>query len=154
MTETTLRVSKIKDGTVIDHINNGHALDVVRILGINGQTNGTVLIALHVPSEQLGLKDIVKVEGRELKPEEVDKIALLAPQASINIIRQYAVVDKKRVKLPSIISGTVTCGNPACVSNSSEPIQPKFYVKTEDPLVVRCHYCSHIMERQEILRQF
>lgn len=154
MTETTLRVSKIKDGTVIDHINNGYALDVVRILGINGQTNGTVLIALHVPSEQLGLKDIVKVEGRELKPEEVDKIALLAPHASINIIRQYTVVDKKRVRLPGIISGTVRCGNPVCISNSNEPIQPKFYVKKEEPLVVRCHYCSHIMERQEILRQF
>jgi len=154
MAEKTLLVSKIKDGTVIDHITGGHALDVVKILGITGRTNGTVLIAMHVPSKQLGTKDIVKVEGRELEPEEVDKIALLAPHASINIIRDYKVVDKKRVKLPDIIRGTVKCGNPACISNSNEPVQPKFYVKSQDPLMIRCHYCGYVMEKQDILKQF
>jgi len=154
MAEKTLLVSKIKDGTVIDHITGGHALDVVKILGITGRTNGTVLIAIHVPSEQLGTKDIVKVEGRELEPEEVDKIALLAPHASINIIRDYQVIDKKRVKLPDIIRGTVRCGNPACISNSNEPVQPKFYVKSQEPLMIRCHYCGYIMEKQDILKQF
>jgi len=154
MAETTLLVSKIKDGTVIDHITGGHSLDVVKILGITGRTNGIVLIAMHVPSKQLGTKDIVKVEGRELKPEEVDKIALLAPHASINIIRDYKVVDKKHVKLPNVIRGTVECGNPACISNSNEPIQPKFYVKFQDPLMIKCHYCGYIMEKQDILKQF
>ncbi len=154
MAETTLLVSKIKDGTVIDHITGGHALDVVKILGITGRTNGTVLIAMHVPSKRLGRKDIVKVEGRELEPGEVDKIALLAPHASINIIRNYKVADKKRVKLPSIIKGTVKCGNPACISNSNEPVQSRFYVKSEDPLMIRCHYCGYIMEKQGILKQF
>jgi aspartate carbamoyltransferase regulatory subunit len=154
MAETTLLVSKIKDGTVIDHITGGHALDVVKILGITGRTNGIVLIAMHVPSKQLGTKDIVKVEGRELKPEEVDKIALLAPHASINIIRDYKVVDKKRVKLPSVIRGTVKCGNPACISNSNEPVQPKFYVESREPLMIRCHYCGYLMEKQDILEQF
>ena len=154
MAEKTLLVSKIKDGTVIDHITGGHALDVVKILGITGRTNGTVLIAMHVPSKQLGTKDIVKVEGRELEPEEVDKIALLAPHASINIIRDYKVVDKKRVKLPDIIRGTVKCGNPACISNSNEPVQPKFYVKSQDPLMIRCHYCGYVMEKLDILKQF
>ena len=154
MAETTLLVSKIKDGTVIDHITSGHALDVVKILGITGRTNGTVLIAMHVPSKQLGTKDIVKVEGRELEPKEVDRIALLAPQASINIIRDYKVADKKRAKLPNIIHGTVNCGNPSCISNSNEPVQPKFYVKTQDPLMIKCHYCGYLMEKQDILKQF
>ncbi|MCK4633216.1 aspartate carbamoyltransferase regulatory subunit [Candidatus Bathyarchaeota archaeon] len=154
MTTRTLLVSKIKDGTVIDHITGGHALDVVKILGITGRTNGIVLIALHVPSKGLGTKDIVKVEGRELEQEEVDKIALLAPHASINIIRGYQVADKKRVKLPDIIRGTVKCGNPACISNSNEPVQSKFYVKSREPLVIRCHYCNYIMEKQDVLNQF
>ncbi|MFP3984495.1 MAG: aspartate carbamoyltransferase regulatory subunit [Candidatus Bathyarchaeia archaeon] len=154
MAETTLLVSKIKDGTVIDHITAGHALDVVKILGITGRTNGTVLIAMHVPSKQLGNKDIVKVEGRELEPEEVDKIALLAPHASINIIRDYEVIDKKRVKLPSVVRGIVKCGNPACISNSNEPVQPKFYVKIQEPLIIGCHYCGYMMEKQDILKQF
>jgi aspartate carbamoyltransferase regulatory subunit len=154
MAETTLLVSKIKDGTVIDHITGGHALDVVKILGITGRTDSTVLIAMHVRSKHLGTKDIVKVEGRELQPAEVDKIALLAPHASINIVRDYKVVDKKRVKLPSMIRGTVKCGNPACISNSNEPVQPQFYIKSEEPLILGCHYCSRIMEKQDILKQF
>jgi aspartate carbamoyltransferase regulatory subunit len=154
MDEKTLRVSKIRDGTVIDHITGGHALDVVKILGITGRTDGIVLIALNVFSEQLNTKDIVKIEGRELKPEEVDKIALLAPYASINIIRDYKIVDKKRVKLPDVIKGTVKCGNPACISNSNEPVQPKFYVRSKQPMMMRCHYCRYIMEKQDILKQF
>jgi len=154
MAETTLLVSKIKDGTVIDHITTGHALDVVRILGITGRTNGVVLIAMNVASKQLEKKDIVKVEGREIEPEEVDKIALLAPHASINIVRNYKVIEKKQVKLPSIIRGIVRCGNPACISNSNEPVQPMFYVESSEPLMIRCHYCGYIMEKQDILKQF
>jgi aspartate carbamoyltransferase regulatory subunit len=154
LAERTLLVSKIRDGTVIDHITGGHALDVVKILGITGRTTGIVLIAMHVASKQLGTKDVVKVEGRELEPEEVDKIALLAPHASINIIRDYRVAEKKRVKLPRVIQGTVKCGNPACISNSNEPVQARFYVKSQEPLMIRCHYCGYIMEKPDILKQY
>ncbi|MCW4019761.1 MAG: aspartate carbamoyltransferase regulatory subunit, partial [Candidatus Bathyarchaeota archaeon] len=106
------------------------------------------------PSKRHGTKDVVKVEGRELNPKEVDKIALLAPHATINIIRDYKVAEKKRVKLPKVIRGIVKCANPACISNSSEPVQPTFYVEKEDPLRLRCHYCSYIMEKQDVLKQF
>ena len=154
MAEKTLRVSKIRNGTVIDHITSGHALDVLKILGITGREGGVVTIAINVSSEKLEVKDIVKIEGRELKPEEVDKIALLAPHATINIIRNYEVVEKQRVKLPRTIRGIVRCTNPACISNTKEPIQPKFYVEREEPLRLRCHYCGHIMEKEDILKQF
>jgi aspartate carbamoyltransferase regulatory subunit len=154
MAEKTLRVSKIKNGTVIDHVTNGHALDVVKILGITGRTGGVVTVAMNIPSKKLGAKDMVKVEGRELKTEEVDKIALLAPHATINIIRNYKAVEKQRVKLPSVIQGIVKCANPACVSNSDEPIQPKFYVERQEPLRLKCHYCGYIMEKQDVLKQF
>jgi len=154
MAEKTLRVSKIRNGTVIDHITSGHALDVLKILGITGREGGVVTIAINVSSEKLEVKDIVKIEGRELKPEEVDKIALLAPHATINIIRNYEVVEKQRVKLPKTIRGIVRCTNPACISNTKEPIQPKFYVEREEPLRLRCHYCGHIMEKEDILKQF
>lgn len=151
---TTLRVTKIKDGTVIDHINSGHALDVARILGITGRRAGVVTIAMNVPSKRLRYKDMVKVEGRVLAASEVDKIALLAPNATINIIKDYKVVEKQRVKLPDTIKGIVRCDNPACVSNSNEPVQSKFYVSGQEPLRLKCHYCGHIMEKQDILKQF
>ena len=154
MEEVTLRVSKIKNGTVIDHITSGHALDVVKILGITGKSGNIVTIAMNVPSKRMGKKDIVKIEGRELKAEEVDKIALIAPNATINIIRDYKVVDKKRVQLPKVIKNIVRCANPACISNSNEPVQPTFHVESEEPLYLKCHYCGYLMEREEILKQF
>jgi aspartate carbamoyltransferase regulatory subunit len=152
--ETTLRVSKIKNGTVIDHITGGHALDVVNILGITGHGSGVVSIAMNVPSKRLGIKDIVKVEGRKLDASEVDKIALLAPHATINIVKDYKVIEKKRVKLPEAVRGVVKCDNPACISNSSEPVQSKFYIEKEEPLRLKCHYCGHVMEKKDILTQF
>jgi aspartate carbamoyltransferase regulatory subunit len=154
MSKKTLRVSKIKNGTVIDHVNGGHALDVVKILGITGRASGVVSIGINVPSKRLGIKDIVKVEGRELDASEVDKIALLAPHATINIIKDYKVVEKKRVKLPDTVKGVVKCDNPACISNSSEPVQSKFYLEKEEPLRLKCHYCGHVMEKGDILKQF
>jgi len=153
MSRRTLRVSKIKDGTVIDHITKGHALDVVKILGINGRSAGIVTIAMNVPSGKLGVKDMVKIEGRELNPEEVDKIALIAPHATINIIRNYKVAEKQTVKLPSVVHGIIKCIKPSCISNNeTEPIKPIFYVEKEDPLRLRCHYCGNIMEKEDILQ--
>src|SRR3989304_8058638 len=134
MSGTMLRVSKIRDGTVIDHITSGHALDVVKILGITGREETPITIAINVPSKRLKKKDIVKIEGRELKPQEVHKIALIAPHATINIIRGYKVVKKQEVKLPEIIESIVKCANPACISNSNEPVRSKFYVDSEEPL--------------------
>jgi len=154
MSETELRVSKIRDGTVIDHITGGHALDVAKILGITGREKRVITIAINVPSKRFKVKDIVKVEGRELNPQEVHKIALLAPHASINIIREYKVVEKQRVQLPKVIENIVKCANPACISNSDEPVQTKFYVEGEEPLLLKCHYCGYIMEKKDVLQQF
>jgi len=154
MDRKMLRVSKIKDGTVIDHITAGHALGVVKILGITGEEKGPITIAINVPSKLLKTKDIVKIEGRELKPQEVAKIALLAPHASINIIRNYKVVKKEEVKLPKTIESIIKCANPACISNSNEPVEAKFYVECEDPLLLKCHYCGFIVEKKDVLAQF
>lgn len=154
MGETMLYVSKIRNGTVIDHITGGHALDVIKILGITGREDRIITIAMNVPSKRYGVKDIVKIEGRELNPQEVHKIALLAPHATINIIREYNVVDKIRVKLPEVIENIIKCANPTCISNSKEPVKAKFYVKSEDPLLLKCHYCGQIMEKLDILKQF
>jgi aspartate carbamoyltransferase regulatory subunit len=154
MSEKELHVSKIKKGTVIDHITGGHALDVARILGITGREKKVITIAINVPSKLSKRKDIVKIEGRELNPQEVHKIALLAPHATINIIRDFKVVEKQRVKLPKVIDDIIECANPACISNSNEPVHAKFYVEGDDPLLLKCHYCGYIMEKKDVLQQF
>jgi aspartate carbamoyltransferase regulatory subunit len=154
LSEKDLRVSKIKDGTVIDHISAGYALDVIKILGITGHERRIITIAINVPSKDFIVKDIVKIEGRALNSQEVNKIALVAPHASINIVRDYSVVKKLEVKLPKIIEGIIKCINPVCVSNSAEPVSAKFYVKNDDPLLLKCHYCGYILEKPDVLGNF
>lgn len=154
MIENELRVSKIKEGTVIDHIAPGYALEVARILGITGHEKGIITIAINVPSRCLMAKDILKIEGRALYSNEVNKIALFAPHATINIIRDYSVAKKEKVTLPKVIKNMIKCTNKNCISNSDEPISPTFYVKGEEPLLLKCHYCGHLLEESEVLRQF
>ncbi|HUI39710.1 MAG TPA: aspartate carbamoyltransferase regulatory subunit [Methanothrix sp.] len=137
-----LRVKPIRNGTVIDHIAGGQALNVLKILGIAGATDATVSVVMNVESGKLGKKDIVKVEDRELKEEEVNRIALIAPAATINIIRDYEVVEKSRVDLPEEIVGVVRCQNPSCISNTSEPIRSRMRVKAKNPVLLRCIYCE------------
>ncbi len=149
-----LYVRKIKNGTVIDHIAAGLSLEVLKILKINRRGEDVVSVAMNVPSKKYGKKDVVKIENRELKPEEVDRIALIAPKATINIIRDYEVFEKKKVKLPDTIKGILKCNNPSCISNMREPIEPTFNVEHMEPVRLRCHYCNRFMEREDILQQF
>ena len=153
MSDRELRVSKIKDGTVIDHIRGGYALDVVNILGITGKEKRVVTIAINVPSKRFGVKDVLKIEGKALNTQEVNRIALVAPHASINIILDYKVVKKLEVKLPKTIQGILKCANPCCVSNSGEPIVSKFLVKGEEPLLLKCHYCGVTLEQTDVMEQ-
>jgi aspartate carbamoyltransferase regulatory subunit len=152
--EEELRVKKIREGTVIDHIAAGNALAVLKILGLTGLGDNVVSIVMNVPSQKLAYKDIVKIEGRELNPSEVDKISLIAPKASINIIRNYAVVDKQNTKMPSVIRGIIECANLSCISNSKEPMSPLFIIEKEEPLKLRCHYCNRVMNKTDIIDQF
>ena len=153
MSDKELRVSKIKDGTVIDHIRGGYALDVVKILGITGKEKKVMTIAINVPSKRFGVKDIVKIEGKALNSQEVNRIALVAPHASINFVRNYQVVEKLEVKLPEAIEGIVKCANPCCISNANEPVVSKFCIKNEDPLLLKCHYCGVTLEQADVLGQ-
>ena len=140
-----LKIPLIKDGTVIDHITAGNAVKVLHILGIPKSSSSIVSVAMNVRS-RFGKKDIVKVENRELDPNEVNKIALIAPKATINFIRDYEVAKKHRVKLPKEVIGIVSCSNPTCVSNAKEPVKSRFKIINEDPPRIKCYYCERESE--------
>ncbi len=141
MTDEELRVSKIRSGTVIDHIPGGQALNVLAILGIDGTRGETVSIGMNVPSERLGRKDVVKVEDRELSQSEVDVLSLIAPAATINIIRDFDVVEKHRVERPDEVVGVLACPNKHCITTKDEPVDSRFEVLEDG---VRCVYCDSI----------
>ncbi len=142
MSEQELRVSKIENGTVIDHIAGGQALNVLAILDIDGSRGEVVSVGINVPSDRLGRKDVVKVEDRELSQSEVDVLSLIAPAATINIIRDYEVKEKHRVERPEAVTGVLNCANPNCITNENEPIESSFAVLENG---VRCAYCDTII---------
>jgi len=141
--EPDIRVRPIRDGTVIDHIPPGLAFAVLSILGITSGHGSVVSVVMNVQSKALGgRKDIVKIEARELEKREIDKIALIAPLATINIIRGFKVAKKYKVKLPEVLEGILACPNPNCISNQKEPVAGKSIVESREPLVVTCYYCG------------
>ncbi|WP_019176408.1 aspartate carbamoyltransferase regulatory subunit [Methanomassiliicoccus luminyensis] len=140
------RVTPIRNGTVIDHIDPGMALKVLRIIRVNENVQSTVSVLMHVPSKKEGWKDVVKVEDRELDPKEVDKISLIAPKATINIIRDFNVAEKYTVKMPEVVKGIVHCDNPNCITNKGEPVETEFVVESKRPVIIRCLYCDRIQE--------
>ncbi len=149
--EHTLRVTKIKHGTVIDHIPAGRALDVLKVLGITGREGLRIAIIMNVESAKLGRKDIVKIEGRELSPSEVNVIALVAPTATINIVKDFKVVSKFRVSVPEVVEGIIRCPNPTCITNKNrEPISTRFRVVSRDPLMLQCEYCGTLVRGEEV----
>lgn len=142
-----LKITPIKNGTVIDHIGNGLALEVLRIIGVRDlDKDSTVSVALHVRSQKIGWKDIVKVENMELSPRKVNAIALLAPTATISIIRDFKVREKRSVDLPEQIVGVLRCPNSNCITNQREPVESEFEVARRRPVVLRCVFCERLVD--------
>jgi aspartate carbamoyltransferase regulatory subunit len=144
-----LNISAIKDGTVIDHIPSNVALKVIDILDIKG-IRGMISIATNLTSKSIGKKGIIKISGKDLTKEEVDKIALIAPNATVNIIKNYDVKQKIKVTIPSTINKIIKCSNPNCITNNEKNVATKFYVLDKGPLKVKCHYCERNMEKEDI----
>jgi len=150
-----LVVRRIRNGTVIDHIPAGQALNVLKILGVRGVEDFMIALMMNAKSSKLGRKDIVKMEGRQLIPEEVDKIALIAPEATINIIKDYRVTEKMKVRLPDEIEGIVRCTNPNCISRQPrEPITPSFKVISRNPTLLVCKYCGTYVSHKDVVAQY
>lgn len=143
-----LSISAIKEGSVIDHIPSNATLKVVDILDLKG-IRGIISIATNLSSKAMGKKGIIKISGKDLTKEEVDKIALIAPHATVNIISNYDVKQKIKVSIPSTINKIIKCSNPNCITNN-EKVTTKFYVLGKDPLKVVCHYCERNMEKEDI----
>ncbi len=135
-----LKVSAIKDGTVIDHIPAQYLFKVIKILGLDNIDN-QITFGANLESEKLGSKAIIKVSDKFFEKDEINKIALVAPHAKLNIIRDYEVVEKKVVEIPQEIIGIVKCFNPKCITNH-EGVITRFRIVESTPIALRCNYCE------------
>lgn len=142
-----LAVAALRNGTVIDHIPSQALFRAVRILGIEN-LDKHVTIGYNLDSKKLGKKGIIKVADVEFDEATLNRIALIAPTAVVNVIRDFEVVEKRHVVLPETISGIVKCKNPKCITNN-EPMVTRFHVVANDPVMIRCHYCNHAVTGKE-----
>lgn len=144
-----LAVAALRDGTVIDRIPSDALFKAVDLLGI-ADLGVSVTIGYNLQSNRLGKKGIIKVADTFFSPETLSRIAIIAPTAVVNTIRDYEVVDKQPVALPDEIIGLVCCDNPKCVSRN-EPIPSRFEVVDRNPVTLRCHYCEHELSGDSIV---
>ena len=141
----TLKVSAIKDGTVLDHIPSQSIFRVLDLLDIKDAEN-PVTVGINLESKTLSRKGIIKIADRFFEDDELGRIALVAPTATVNVIRDYAVVEKKTVSLPKTVVGIARCANPMCVTNHQD-ITTRFTTSIEEKKVkLLCHYCEKTTE--------
>ena len=148
MTKKKLKVSAINEGTVIDQIPAKSLFKVIDILKLD-QSTSQVTFGTNLESEKLGRKAIIKVSDLFFEDEVVNKIALIAPHAKLNIIKDYEVVEKRTVEIPERIEGIVKCFNPKCITHT-EHMPTQFSLISNEPLEIKCHYCEKHMDRDQI----
>ena len=144
ISKAELAVAALRDGTVIDHIPSDVLFKAVKILGIE-RLKTAVTIGNNLDSKKLGNKGIIKVADVFFPETTLNRIALIAPSAVVNIIRDYEVVEKFPVTLPDNIIGLVKCGNPKRITNN-EPMRTRFHVIDREDVTIACHYCSHTVK--------
>lgn len=143
-----LQVAALENGTVIDHIPCDKLFTVVSLLGLKHMHNN-ITIGFNLNSKKLGTKGIIKIADKFFCDDEINRIAVVAPNAKLNIIRNYAVVEKREISLPNELVGIVKCSNPKCITNN-EPMPTRFHVVDKDRCILRCHYCEKEQTRENI----
>jgi aspartate carbamoyltransferase regulatory subunit len=142
------KVSAIENGTVIDHIPAKSVFQVIKILNLDNFDN-QILFGTNLESKKYGTKGIIKVSNKYFKKEEINKIALVAPRATLIVIKDYKVIEKKSVEIPDEVVKIVKCFNPNCITNH-EKVPTKFTVISKDDLKLHCHYCEKNTDKKNM----
>ncbi len=148
MGKKELVVSAIKNGTVIDHIPADMLFQVAKTLNLTN-CNTQVILANNLDSEKLGKKGIIKCQDKFFEQDDMNKIALMAPTATLITIKDYEIVEKISIGIPNYIEGTVKCFNPKCITNV-ENVMTKFDVIDKSDLKLQCCYCQKITKKETL----
>ena len=144
-----IKIEAIERGVAIDHIPAGQALNIIDILNLREDKNCIISIGMNLASKKMGKKDVIKVENKFIYKTDLEKISLVAPQATISFIKNFKVGEKIRVHVPDVVHGLIKCKHPNCITNH-EKIKTRFYLVKEKPLEFKCHYCERKIKSDEI----
>ena len=145
------RVTAIQNGTIIDHVPAGSSLKILGMLGLLDNRSTPISFAMNVPSKKLDRKDVMKVEDRELTQQELDRLAIIAPDASVSIIRDYRVVEKRTVELGDELTNVARCSYSNCIMNNPREPLHRILVHSRNPLELRCAYCGKTQSVDDIV---
>lgn len=144
-----LQVAALENGTAIDHIPPTQLFKVASLLGLENMNN-TITIGNNLLSSKMGSKGMIKIADKFFCDEEINRIALIAPNVILNEIRDYEVVEKKRITLPDKLIGLVKCNNPKCITNN-EPMDTHFDVIDKEKGTIKCRYCERKINKEDII---
>jgi aspartate carbamoyltransferase regulatory subunit len=145
--QTQLQVEAIRNGSVIDHIPANVGIKILKLFKMH-KTNQRITIGLNLPSSALNAKDLIKIENVYLTKEQANQLALYAPQATVNQIEEYKVVNKLTLSLPETIVSVFECPNSNCISHG-EPVESRFKVQQkQENIQLKCHYCEKVFSRE------
>lgn len=143
-----LSVSALHNGTVIDHIPAQNLFKVITILGLD-KISSQITFGPNLESKRMGKKATIKLADKLVEKDEINRIAMVAPLAKLNIIKDYSVVDKMLVEVPEEIGGIVKCMNPKCITNN-EKVNTRFKVVDKKNVSLKCHYCEKITDQEHM----
>ena len=144
-----LQVAALENGTSIDHIPPEHLFKVAQLIGLSEMEN-RITFGNNLESRKMGRKGMIKIADKFFEEDEISRIALVAPNVILNIIRDYEVVEKKNITLPDALIGIVKCNNPKCITNN-EPMLTHFYVTDKDKGIIKCRYCERKTNKEDIV---
>lgn len=148
MPKKELLVSAIENGTVIDHIPTEKTFQVVNLLHLQDMDT-PVTIGYNFKSGLMDRKGIIKISDKFFTDDEINRLSVVAPNIVLNTIRNYEVVEKKRVETPDELRGIIKCNNPKCITNN-EPMETIFNVIDKEHGIVKCHYCDKEQKIDEV----
>ena len=134
-------VAAIENGTVIDHIPCAKLFEVVRLLHLEEIKTSSIMVGFNLKSHKMGRKSIIKISDKFFSDAELNRLAIVAPNVSLCIIKDYEVVEKKKVTLPGVLRNIVRCANPKCITNN-EPMDTLFHIVDKERGTLKCHYCE------------
>ena len=145
-------VRALKNGTVIDHIPSDKLFAVVSLLHLDKLKN-RIIIGFNLNSEKIGKKSIIKVSDKYFSSEELNQLSVLAPNVTLNIIKEYEIIEKYKVEMPDELNGIIKCANPKCITNN-EPMTTRIKIIDKQKGIIRCLYCekNQIIDPEKLIR--
>ena len=134
-----MNIDSINNGIVIDHISAGNGMKLYELLGL-GELDCSVAIIKNVVSHKMGKKDIIKIDADI--PVNLDVIGFVDPGATINIIKDGVLVEKRAIEMPERLVNVIKCKNPRCITSCEQEIEHIFKLTDREHKVYRCIYCE------------